>query len=105
VKPEDLEKVAKANVDLEDRDLRDVLSTPGGRRVMWRIIHRYGGLQELSFDRDDRNTNLHEGRRALAISLNQECQRVAPVHHVQMVTEALQRQQQERLLAEATRDE
>ena len=104
--PEDLEKLQAARKQREDRDLQAVLATPEGRRVLWRVIDEFGHLMRLSFDLDERNTSLHEGRRAVALSLYEECARVAPAHHVHMLNEALLRQQQDRLQAEAmTRDE
>lgn len=102
--PEDFERF-RADRDAErDRDLQSVLALPEGRRLLWRIISELGCLHELSFARDDRNTCVLEGRRSVGLALYQECQRVAPGHHVHMVTDSLSRQQQDRLLAEATRD-
>lgn len=95
------ERAAESRHAQEDKDVEVVIDTPEGRRLLWRIIARWGGLFELSVDPDVRIAALLEGRRAVALALYRETQRVSPQQHALMVQEALADEQSDRALAEA----
>lgn len=68
-------------------DLRAVLDTPEGRRLVWRLLedaNLFGG----SYTGEAISTAYAEGQRATAIRLMAEAQRVAPSAYLAMVTEA-----------------
>lgn len=74
-----------------DDDLRSVLQTPHGRRVIWRLISggftpgRPGALG-MSYAANA-DTNFNEGCRYVAVSAIAEAQRVAPELYVTMFQE------------------
>lgn len=72
-----------------DADLRSVMSTPAGRRFVWRLLTQ-AGLQGSSFASDPLTTAYNEGRRSVAISLLREAQRAAPELYTQALREQLE---------------
>lgn len=62
-----------------DRDLHAVLSTPEGRRFIFRLAHVSLVMEGsyVSGPGGDRDTAYNEGRRAVAVSLLKECKRVS----------------------------
>lgn len=72
-----------------EADLRGVMSTPAGRRFVWRLIDADAGVLRHSHAGEALATAFNEGRRALGISLLQEVQKVTPADYVRMVGEHL----------------
>jgi hypothetical protein len=66
-------------------DLMAVLSSPVGRRFVWRLIDD----DSLSFDLDDKVTAFREGARSLRLELRQQCKAVAVEQYKTMVREQL----------------
>ncbi|MDP2270926.1 MAG: hypothetical protein Q8K32_09365 [Archangium sp.] len=76
-----------------DADLRSVLSTPAGRRFVWRWLTQ-AGLQSSSFVSGDQSgTAFNEGRRSIALALLAEAQRVAPELYTTALREQLDAQE------------
>lgn len=69
-------------------DLQALLSTPVGRRVLWRLIERTG-LFGSSFSESATTAAYSEGRRSVGIELMDWVQREAPNRWIEMVQEAL----------------
>lgn len=83
-------------------DLERVLSSPEGRRFVWRVITAAGTFG-ASFTGELATGAYAEGRRAVGIALMQEAQRVAPALYLQMLHEeidAAAREELERQLEE-----
>lgn len=70
----------------KDDDLRDALSTPNGRRFVWRLIEGAGAVK-ASFAGDGTTTAYNEGRRAVGLALMLEAQRVDADAFVRMFSE------------------
>lgn len=98
------EDVRKANRLRDEDDLKKVLATVGGRRLLWRIAERFANVSTPDLALDAIQLARTEGRRALGLELLAEAKRVAPELHAQMVSEGLARELEERRLAEATRN-
>lgn len=50
-------------------DLKHVLSSLEGRRVMGRLVYEFGALQTLGYDSDARQHAFNDGTRAVGIGL------------------------------------
>jgi hypothetical protein len=71
-------------------DAQAVLSTPAGRRFVWRLIDSVARVHGASFCGESTHaTAYQEGRRAVGIELLAELQRVAPAAYLLMVEEAM----------------
>lgn len=93
-----------------DADLKAVLSTSSGRRLVWRLIDAEAGAFSLSFTGAMETTAFAEGKRSVGLALVIECQRVSSADYVQMLMEHLQSQKNEATrrdveLIESQRDE
>lgn len=60
-----------------DNDLRTVMSSPQGRRFIWRMIDRHG-MWRASFVENREGTDFREGMRNTALMLWSDLQRVCP---------------------------
>jgi hypothetical protein len=67
----------KLEIRQQEEDLRAVLATPQGERVLWRILSKTAPFQP-TFARSDRESAFAEGRRNLGLWLIGELQRVGP---------------------------
>ena len=79
-----------------DADLQGVMSTPQGRRFVWRVLSHMSGAFGLSFTGNN-TTFFNEGRRSIGVELMTEAQRVAPADYVHMLNETLRAQQDDAL--------
>lgn len=84
-----------------DNDLRAVLSTAEGRRLLFRWIDRECRTFSASFQGQAALTDYNEGRRSIGIGLMTEAQRVAPELYVLALQEQLQRQGEEQVKRDA----
>lgn len=69
-------------------DLRAVMSTPAGRRFIWRLIDEVAGVFGPSWTGSS-ETFYREGRRAVGIDLMREVQRTCPAEYVHALNEEL----------------
>lgn len=80
--------------ELLDVDLRAVMGTQPGRRFVWRLLEQ-SGLHSPSYAGEAMASAFNEGRRAVAIALMREVQRVCPELYVTMVRDQLAAQELE----------
>lgn len=80
-------------------DLRQVLSTPRGRRFVWRMLSM-ARIYEQSFTGDALTTAFNEGRRAVGNQLLAELNETAPDAFITMLQE-----QRATVLAEQAQDD
>lgn len=79
-----------------DQDLRNALATPTGRRLLWNLIDERAAAHGLTFSQEQTHTAAFlEGKRAVGLELLLDCQRVAPSDYVHMLSEALERREQD----------
>lgn len=79
-----------------DDDLRGVLSSPAGRRFLWRLLTQ-SGLHGASYSESPTATAYAEGRRSVAIGLMREVQRVTPELYATALKEQLDAEMREAL--------
>lgn len=72
----------------EREDLREVLDTAAGRRVLWSILD-VSGVYGLSFTGEALGSAFNEGRRQIGITLLQKIEDLAPGSYLTMQREAL----------------
>ena len=72
---------------LAANDLREVLSSPAGRRFVWRLLND----ESLSYTGEAFSTAFKEGTRSLRLQLKLDCQRDAVKEYLLMMREALER--------------
>lgn len=75
----------------EHNDLRAVMSTPQGRRFVWRLLE-HAGLFGPSYASDHGATAYNEGRRSIAIGLLTRVQTEATDLYVTALTEQITQQ-------------
>ena len=75
-----------------DEDLRQVLMTPAGKRVVWRIVTAVCGAFSDDFDLDARLHARNAGKRAVGLALVKEAQRVAPREYLEMARERINKE-------------
>jgi hypothetical protein len=75
-------------LELNDADLRAVMGTAHGRRLVWRLLVQ-AGLYSSSYAADALATAFNEGRRSVGLALMAEAQRVTTDLYVAMVREQL----------------
>lgn len=96
--PRDVKK-AKQNERFTRRaelaDLREVLSLPGGRRHVWRLLTQAGVFRQSFVQGAADCTVFNEGRRSMGLSLMADVMAVNPEIYVKMAQEANQAQGQE----------
>lgn len=76
---------------VERAELKDVLGTPSGRWVMWRVLARCG-IYTRSLSETDSLTAFHEGRRSVGLELLIEIRNAEPEAYIKMQTENLVRE-------------
>ena len=74
---EDFVRKAKLLRQQHIDDIESVLSTPQGKRLIWRILE-YAGVFRTSFTADPYTTAFNEGRRSSGLFLLDEIERVSP---------------------------
>lgn len=88
-------------------DIRTVMSTPAGRRLMYRIVFERCGLNQLSWAGEAaRTTDYNEGRRSVGFEMTLELEKFAPDAWADVQGDALQeRKRRSRELEEAAPDD
>lgn len=81
----------------EREDLRAVLRTIEGRRLVWRFIDDVAGAFSRSYVGDTTGTIFNEGRRSIGLALMVEAQRASHADYVHMMAEALQSKQEDEM--------
>lgn len=89
----------------EEADLASVLSTPQGRRFMWRVIDGKAGALNGSFSSDPLAMAFAEGRRSVGLMLVQEIQALYPERYVEMLQERMRDLAEAKLQREKERAE
>lgn len=85
----------------ELKDLREVLGTSAGRRVVWRQLSQ-AGVFRLSFVYEETQTTaFNEGRRSMGLSLMADIHELDPELYVTMAREAQQATKQDETITEA----
>jgi len=103
-----LEELHKHQVE---RDLREVLKTPHGRRTFWWLVDEVSGVFNTSFAGEQTHqTAFHEGKRAVGAELVETLQRLAPEEYQRMFLDAIEdrrlaREEYERLEKERLEQE
>jgi hypothetical protein len=85
----------KRRRERDAQDLRAVMSTLEGRRLLWTIIDDWGGAFSGSFTGDALTGAYSEGRRSLAIDLMRQLQAAAPADYMRALQEAVGERQEE----------
>lgn len=79
------EALAKAQAEA---DIVAVMSTPAGRRFVWRLVNA-AGILGRSMSETDRETAFNEGRRSFGLTVLDEVQALAKRHYLSMMHEQL----------------
>lgn len=85
-----VEKAGKREQSVRDRELNDVrivLSTPAGRRFVWRYLERCG-LFRTSFTGNEGSTFFNEGERNIGIKLLADVNEADPERYLLMMKES-----------------
>lgn len=78
-------------------DMRSVMASPEGRRLVWRLIDETAQTLGGSFVQDSHVTAFNEGRRSVGIELMRRAQEWAPNEFMRALQEALTERQQAKL--------
>jgi hypothetical protein len=70
-------------------DIRTVMATVEGRRLLWHLIDSTAGVFSASYGGDALSTAYNEGRRGVGIELMQAIQQVASADYMRALHEAL----------------
>lgn len=81
-----LEADARREVELEEADLKEIMSSPAGRRTFFAWLERCG-VMASSFDSNAHTMAFLEGRRSMGIEMLQRIQAVTPAEYLQMMVE------------------
>lgn len=81
----EIEGKAKRKQSQDNLDLLWVMSSPEGRRFIWRILEG-AGLYKLSYTGNS-ETFFNEGQRNIGLKLLSELQKVTPNEYVKMTQE------------------
>lgn len=82
-----IEADAKERKQREDNDIKHVMSSEHGRRVVWDLLVR-GKVFASTFTADAQVTAFNEGQRNLALSLFSKVMAVCPDLYLTMAAEA-----------------
>lgn len=82
---------AKEQKQREDNDIKHVMSSEQGRRVVWELLSR-GKVFASTFTADAQVTAFNEGQRNLALSLFSKVMAVCPDLYLTMASEAGQQE-------------
>lgn len=82
-------KDARLAKELRDNQLREVLSTPAGKALVWRLMTGVSGVFAQSFSSDLAIAGFNEGKRSVGLVLMREAQRVAPEAYLEMIRERI----------------
>ena len=81
-------KKARLRVEREKEELRALLSQPGNRAVMWRILSKCGVFRDNPFPHSHGEMARHEGQRSVGLWLLQEIEVADPRAYTVMRNEA-----------------
>ena len=74
-----------------NEDLKNILSSAGGRRFLWKMLEECG-VYKISFTGDDR-TIFNEGKRQIGLRLIEDIFDASPNSYAEMRLEAIQRKE------------
>lgn len=84
-------------------DVRDVMATPQGRRLMYRIVYEVCHIEALSYSGTS-DTNVREGERNVGLTIKNELMDQHPDMYLQMILEMLTARREDLLKRKAARD-
>ena len=76
----------KRLLERDDNDLRSVLKTPEGRRLVWGVLAD-SGIFQLSYTGEAPSTDFNEGKRSVGLKLFRRLLDVKPETYLQMTLE------------------
>jgi hypothetical protein len=86
---EEMQKYEKLQEEQYRSDLKTVMETPQGRRVLYRVVFQLAAVESLSYTGSSEQTFFREGRRDVGISLMRELQDELPEQYLTMLSEAV----------------
>ncbi|ECF1703347.1 hypothetical protein E1B77_20810 [Salmonella enterica subsp. enterica] len=84
---EELERKQREREERDAEDIRHVLSTDKGRRVIWWLLEK-GCVFSSTFNADPHIAAFSEGQRNLALAVFSRVMAACPEHYLQMAEEA-----------------
>lgn len=84
-----MQKYEKLQEEQYRSDLKTVMETPQGRRVLYRVVFQLAAVESLSYTGSSEQTFFREGRRDVGISLMRELQDELPEQYLTMLSEAV----------------
>lgn len=84
-----IEASIQAQLDL---DLMEALGSPGGRRLLWRLIFDAAKVHDRTFVPDALVSAHAEGKRAVGLWLLEQIEQVSPSDYVHMLAEGVSAQ-------------
>lgn len=84
---EDQQKRQRERAERDAEDIRQVMSTESGRRVVWAVLEQ-GKVFAATFAIDPCVTAFNEGKRNLALALFSRVMSVCPEQYLKMADEA-----------------
>lgn len=70
-------------IEQEQADLKAVMATPQGQRLLWRVLSR-AGIHQSTFDTNALKMAFFEGRRDMGLWLESEIAKVCPELYLEM---------------------
>ncbi len=101
----DIDQYLRRQALQHKRDLAAVLSTPEGRRFIWRVIDAMSGAFGPSYDTHGGNMARNEGRRSVGLQLMKECMAQCPDLYVKMLGERVDEDKTFQLLVNACEED
>ncbi len=92
----------KQQETIHDRDLATIMAMPEGRRYVFRLIDEVCGVFKPSYTGSS-ETYLREGKRAVGIAVMLEVQTKCTAQYVEMIKEAFNLKERDKLVAEGAR--
>jgi hypothetical protein len=81
------EKKVRLVRDRELNDIRHILSSPQGRRFLWRYLSACG-VYKISFDHSGSITSFNEGMRNIGLKLLSDVTDASPEAYIEMMKES-----------------
>lgn len=89
---------------LEQQDIRAVMSTAEGRRLLWGIIERMAGTFIGTFSGEALGSAFNEGRRAVGLELMVRMQTASAADYLRALNEALTEREAEAMRKRLSED-
>ena len=86
-------KSVRLATETKTEHTKQVLATKAGRHVLWEVL-TLCGIYRTSYDGNETRTIYNEGRRSVGLELLAEINAVQPHAHVQMLQDAIARDEE-----------